>query len=193
MPRRRQHRVQRHFRPALPRRSIIWLPQFAPEVAARIDRFRAQHDPLAPLVPPHVALVFPFHANLTALQLASHLKHVTEGWPVLPLTFRGVGRATSVNGLYTLLMCDLRRDAVVTLHDRLYAGPLAGFLRADIPYEPHLTLAADEDIAAHEATQAEAELYFRESYAAVLRDLALVRHHDDGTISFEARISLDRA
>jgi 2'-5' RNA ligase len=32
------------------------------------------------------------------------------------------------------------RAALVRLHDRLYAGPLAPCLRTDIAFEPHLTL-----------------------------------------------------
>jgi hypothetical protein len=37
------------------------------------------------------------------------------------------------------------RSAVVELHDRLYRGVLAPFLRDDIAYDPHLTLARTDD------------------------------------------------
>lgn len=192
MPRR--HKRTLTFRPPLPRRAIVWFPIFEdPLHHARIAQFRAAHDPLATHVAPHVALVYPFHANLSVAQLESHIKHVSAGWPVLPVTFRGIAHAASGAGLFTLLQCDMRREALTALHDRLYRGPLAGFLRPDLAYEPHITIGRDGTPAALEATIADAELRLRESVRATLRELTVVRYNDDGTIKTEAVVPLDRA
>jgi 2'-5' RNA ligase len=177
------------FRPPLPRRAIVWFPQFDdPKHLARIEGFRVVHDPLGSKIASHVALVFPFHANLTVAQLASHIKHVTAGWPVLPASFHGV---ESVQGEFVLLMCDLRKDALTELHDRLYRGVLKAFLRDDIAYTPHITLARGRHHDEFEAKLAEAELYFRDSYRTTLRELSIVTLADDGTIVVEQTVSLN--
>ncbi len=159
----------------------------------RLQNFRLVHDPLGARIAPHVAVVFPFHANLTVIQLASHIKRATAGWPVLPVTFRCVQSASSQNGLFTILVCDLRSEAIIELHDRLYKGVLAGFLRDDIPYQPHITLAQSYTAPAFEAALADAELRFRETYRATLRELCIVTHAPDGTITVEETISLSRS
>jgi 2'-5' RNA ligase len=189
-----RHRyVRKQFRPPLPRRSIVWFPNFdSPDSLVRIQRFRLEHDPLRAAIAPMLALVFPFHANLTVAQLASHIKRTTLGWPVLPVTFRGVESVVSARGLFTLLMCDLRHEAITELHDRMYRGVLAGFLRDDIEYRPHITLAQSNTHSAFESTLADAELRFRETYRATMRELAIITHAADGTISVDETVPLSR-
>jgi 2'-5' RNA ligase len=187
MPRRNVTKLR--FRPPLPRRAIVWIPSLPPPTAARIARFRGTHDPLAQKIDAHVSLVFPFHANLSVAQIASHIKRITFGWPVLPVTFRGVD---SVQDRFALLMCDLRAAALTELHDRLYTGPLAGFLRDDIVYRPHITLGRAETDAAFLPMLADAELLFRDTYAATCSALSIVRHNDDGTIVIEEAVGLSR-
>ena len=189
----RKRYVSKTFRPSLPRRAIVWFPTFEEPVGMqRLQSFRLVHDPLGARIAPHVAVVFPFHANLTVIQLASHIKRVTAGWPVLPVTFRGVQTVSSPNGLFTILMCNLRSEAIIELHDRLYKGVLAGFLRDDIRFEPHITLAQSYTAPAFEASLADAELRFRDTYRATLRELCIVTHAPDGTIAVEETIPLSR-
>ncbi len=185
---RRRNVRQLTFRPPLPRRAIVWFPQFSDAtMGARIQRFRLDHDPLAASIAPHVSIVFPFHANLTVTQLASHIKHATAGWPALPATFRGV---ETVQGEFILLMCDLRRDAITELHDRLYQGVLRAFLRDDIVYQPHITIGRSRQTAEFEQKRAEAELRFRDTYPAILRELSIVTLNDDGTIDVNKTVSI---
>ncbi|MCA2997483.1 MAG: 2'-5' RNA ligase family protein [Burkholderiales bacterium] len=189
---RRRH-LRKQFRPSLPRRAIVWFPKFeAPEGLLRLQRYRLEHDPLGAKIAPHLAVVFPFHASLTVAQLVSHVKRATVGWPVLPVTFRGVESVASPRGLFTLLMCDLRHEAVTELHDRLYRGVLAGFLRDDIEYRPHITLAQSNTNAAFDAALADAELRFRDTYRATMRDLSIITHAADGTITIDKTVSLSR-
>ena len=46
---------------------------------------------------------------------------------------------------HVFLVPDAGHAALITLHDRLYTGPLAGHLRLDIPYIPHITVKAARD------------------------------------------------
>jgi 2'-5' RNA ligase len=178
------------LRPALPRRGIVWIPSLAPERAAeRVARFRDRFDPHAARIAPHVSLVFPFPTTLTATQVASHVKRVTAGWPVLPVSFRGV---ESIQNRFAVLMCDLRAAAITELHDRLYSGVLAGHLREDLEYQPHITLGSTDQPGAFDEMLAEAELYFRDSITATCRELNVVRYGDDGTITSEATVPLSR-
>jgi 2'-5' RNA ligase len=179
------------FRPPLPRRAVVWFPQFEDSLALeRIQRFRLSHDPLAEKLPPHLTLVFPFHANLSVTQLASHIKRSTTGWPALPASFRGV---ESVQGEFALLMCDLRREAIIELHNRLYRGVLRSFLRDDINYLPHITLGRSRITAEFDAMLADAELRFRDTWRATLRELSILTLADDGTITIEQTVALNIA
>jgi len=189
----RNRYVRKQFRPSLPRRAIVWFPKFeAAESLLRLQRYRLEHDPLGAKIAPHLAVVFPFHANLTVAQLVSHIKRSTAGWPVLPETFRGIESVASSRGLFTLLMCDLRNEAVTELHDRLYRGVLAGFLRDDIEYRPHITLAQSNTNTAFDNALADAELRFRDTYRATMRELSIITHAADGTITIDETVSLSR-
>ena len=49
--------------------------------------------------------------------------------------------------MHLYLLPDQGRAVIVQLHYRLYQGPLAPYLRADLPYLPHITMgmAPDEE------------------------------------------------
>ncbi len=189
MPKSRRHSRKLTFRPPLPRRAIVWFPIFEDtELNARIARFRALYDPLHTKLAPHVALVFPFHANMSVAQIASHVRRTLAGWPLIPVTFHNV---EGVADKFVLLMCELRRDAVIALHDKLYRGVLKQFLRNDMTYQPHITLGAGETYADYIAILADAELLFRGTTAATLRNLAIVTYHDDGRITVDETVTIE--
>jgi 2'-5' RNA ligase len=177
----------RHPKPPGRMLAVVWLPNWARDHP--VERFRAQHDPQAQLAPAHVHLVFPFTSSLTALQLSAHVKRVVQQWPVIPATFRFPELLLNE---YILLPAQQGSAALTALHDALYRGVLASYLRADIEYRPHITigrlaqlqrpgLSADEQAAranrADEVLQA-AEL--REETGAVLRELAVVEYVQQG-------------
>jgi 2'-5' RNA ligase len=189
MPHRRNVR-KLALRPALPRRAIVWFPAFPDD--AKVETFRAAHDPLASVTRAHVHLVFPFHANLTSVQIASHVRRIVSAWPPLPVTFR------DVEGLldeFVLLMVRERETALTALHDALYTGVLKGFLRSEIPYRPHVTIARAESRETFPAILSAAEQQFGagrgREWRLVLRELAVVTLHPDGTISHDHTISLN--
>jgi 2'-5' RNA ligase len=183
MPRRRLH-----LRPALPRRALAWFP--SPEAFAATQAFRQKHDPLAARLAPHVTLVFPFESNLGDVQVAAHVRRVVGRWPAIPVRFGGFGH---FNGDWVYRRIARGREALLELHDRLYRNAFAPFLRADLPYEPHLTIArATVTLDAHALIrQAEAELSRPDE--AVLRELALCRFGLDGTLDCRTRFALGHA
>src|SRR5687768_17772502 len=75
-------------RPRQPRFAVAWFPRFAG--IERIEAFRARHDPMASLIPAHLALVFPFPTSLTRLQVETHVRRVASRFPVVPVSFRSV-------------------------------------------------------------------------------------------------------
>ena len=173
-------------RPPLPRRAIVWLPPA--DVVADIEGFRALHDPLAQALPAHVTLVFPFASALGAMQVAAHVRRSVARWPALPVRLQGLGHFHA-DWLY--LKVTRGAEAVTALHDRLYRGSLAPFLRRDLPYEPHLTIARAPDPARCDALLADAaRAGLDRPRDAILRTLTLCTVRADGTISIDDEFGL---
>jgi 2'-5' RNA ligase len=175
------------FRPraALLRRAVVAFP--AAGALDDIEAFRHRHDPMHASIDAHVTLVFPFASTLSALQIATHVRKVSHGWPPLPIRLEGVGAYT---GEWVHLRVTRGRDAIVELHDRLYRRALAHFLRREFDYEPHLTIARANDAGACDEIVAAARAAFRQPLDAVLRSLTIVAVHDDGRVVREADVGL---
>jgi 2'-5' RNA ligase len=173
-------------RPPLPRRAIVWFPP--PDVVADIERFRALHDPLARAIAAHVTLVFPFGSTLGTVQVAAHVRRAVARWPPLPVRFEGLGH---FHADWVHLRVSLGRAAVTALHDRLYRGALAPFLRPELPYEPHLTIGrADDPLACDEVLGAARAQRLDRPRDAVVRTLTLCSVYDDGGVTPEMEFGL---
>ncbi|MGR3502462.1 2'-5' RNA ligase family protein [Pseudaestuariivita sp.] len=122
---------------------------FAPESAARIDAFRAAHEPeRARLVRPHITLVFGVSAQHQ--QAVSDLvDHVAAETRVMPVVFdqHAIRHDPFENKHKLFLLCGAGGDHVTTLHRQLYDGPHRAELSADHPFEPHLTVASYDALA----------------------------------------------
>lgn len=181
MPRRRV--VQR---PPLPRRAIVWFPPA--EAVVDVERFRAAHDPLARAIAAHVTLVFPFASTLGMVQVAAHVRRATAHWPPLPVRFEGIG---DFHADWVHLRLSLGRAAVTALHDRLYRGALAPFLRVELPYEPHLTIGrADDPAGCQDLVRAARAQRLERPRDAVMRTLTLCRVRNDGGVTPEMEFAL---
>jgi 2'-5' RNA ligase len=180
---RRRHRLQR--RPALPRRAIVWFPPA--EVLRDVEAFRIRHDPLASALPAHVTLVFPFESTLSALQVAAHVRRVVARWPQLPVR---IERADALLGEWVNLRMTGGRAAVVELHDRLYRGVLAPFLRRELHYDPHLTVGRANDADACPAMVEAARVALPHAIEATLDMLTVCALGTDGRIVREHTIGL---
>ncbi len=175
-------------RPRQPRYAVAWFPRF--EGVDRIETFRQRHDPMARIIPAHLALVFPFPTSLTRLQVETHVRRVAARFPVIPISFRAVRPCASE---FLFLMASRGAAAVAELHDRLYTRGLAPHLRNEIPYEPHITLARHPALADLDAALAEARDTFGREFTDTLREVTLVAVDPDGRIAPLANIPLDTA
>jgi 2'-5' RNA ligase len=109
----------------------------------RIEAVRRRHDPHHAVIGAHVTLVFPFETP-DADTAAIHLAGVAErrGAIALWLSAYLAVRDVSDSRSHVFLVPDQGRAEIEDLHDALYSGPLAGQLRPDIPFIPHVTVAA---------------------------------------------------
>ncbi len=180
MPRLRQPR------PPLPRFAVAWFPSF-PGIE-RIEAFRARHDPMARHVAAHVTLVFPFGTVLTALQLETHVHRVASSWPPIQVTFRAVRLHANE---FVFLMAARGATSIVALHDKLYTRSLRGHLRPEFPFEPHITVARNDDAGIVERAFDEAREAFAGEFSDVMRDLTLLAVDPDGKIERLRNIALD--
>ena len=158
------------LRPTLPRRAVVWFPQFANQTV--IDRFRGTHDPLAQALPPHVTLVFPFNSRLTLDQLAAHAQKVLRMWPCFPVVMHGFWSAQNE---FIGVGAQVGAEAMIEMHDRLYRGPLAEFLRSEFDYAPHITLAKTLQPNQFESLSRAATIVTRETFRDLMRTLTIIR------------------
>jgi hypothetical protein len=99
-------------------------------------------------VPPHFTLVFPVTA-IDEASLIRHTRRVAEESAAINFRLR---TALAVKdplseATHVFLVPEEGFAAIVRLHDRLLTGPLADALRLDIPFIPHVTVAAFADAA----------------------------------------------
>ena len=124
---------------------IFALLEMADKEAAWIEEIRRRHDPQADLVPAHVTLVFPCEVSDTTC-VANHAAATAS--TVAAIDFRLVSavvvRDSFAPRSQVFLVPDLGAEPITVLHDRLNDGPLSPFLRSDIPYAPHVTVAATD-------------------------------------------------
>ena len=173
-------------RPPLPRRALVWFP--AASTLAPVERFRAAHDPLSAALPAHVTLVFPFESTLGSVQVAAHVRRAIARWPALPVRFEGLGH---FHADWVYLRVTRGYAAVEALHDRLYRGALAPFLRRDLPYEPHLTIArATPALSSDALLEAARQAGLDRARDDVMRTVTLVRVMRNGRIETEAEFGL---
>ncbi len=171
--------------PPLPRRAIVWfLPS---EVSGDVEAFRAGHDPTARTVAAHVTLVFPFASALSSVQVAAHVRRIASRWPVLPAEFAG---SDAFEARFVYLRMTRGRQALAELHDQLYRGVLAPFLRQDFRYELHLTIGVADDVDACNAMLAQAAAALRQPIAATVASLCVVTLRSNGRIERGAEIPL---
>ena len=117
------------------RRVIVAFPQFVG--LDRVEAVRRRYDPLALLTAAHITLVFPFDSELTADEVAAHVRDAVRGVRPFPVHLEGV---TAHEGEYLFLNVKHGNDALIALHDRLYSGLLAPFLSREHTYVPHVTV-----------------------------------------------------
>jgi 2'-5' RNA ligase len=123
-----------------------------------IESFRTKHDPQSTRLPAHFTLVFPTDA--TPRLLEAELETAVAQWQPIRFAIRRaeVVRDAVGGGAHVFLTPDDGSAEIAALHDRLYAGMLRPHLRADVPFIPHVTIAAAPDQLAGEYLASELDM-----------------------------------
>ena len=172
---------------------VLAYPELAPEDNVRIEIIRAVHDPAHERVRAHFTLVYPLPDNPEQLGVEAVSKVIhAAATEFAPISFV-LRSAIPFNDLLgpdtnVFLMPDEGFGAIVRLHDRLYAGPLAGELRLDLPTVPHITVARRRDPQAGKRL-ADTLNTRHSAIAGTLAALYLVTH-DDRTVRTIGRVAL---
>jgi 2'-5' RNA ligase len=107
-----------------------------------IVELRRRYDPLAEQIDPHITLVFPFESPLPPQALRAHLVSAMCGVSAFPIRLAEI---TGHEAEYLFLNVKRGNDALIELHDRLYAGPLAEHRSMQHTYVPHVTVGRVSD------------------------------------------------
>ena len=99
--------------------------------------FRMKYEPYASLMPVHVPFVFPTPEEVGRKKLEAHISKVLKDWKPFHVHFCKLEK-TWDHWLY--VGAEEGHDQVVQLHDHLYTGILAPYLRKDLPFHPHIGL-----------------------------------------------------
>ncbi|MDM5188951.1 2'-5' RNA ligase family protein [Bacillus sp. DX4.1] len=107
-----------------------------------IEEIRKRHDPLFGLISPHITLVFPFEGTFSNGELKQHIIESVDG--LKPISITIAENVTNEEECLYLLV-EKGKEKIEELHDRLYRGFLADYLRENIPYIPHVTVGRNAD------------------------------------------------
>lgn len=124
---------------------IISYPEISQADFRWIQGIREEHDRQYKIVRPHVTFVFPT-AKLSIEQLAQHAEEKVRGESkiAIELTEATVVEDGSKKYFHVFLVPSTGKEKIITLHNLLYTGDLASELRLDIPFIPHVGIAANE-------------------------------------------------
>ena len=153
--------------------AVVSYPRLEEADRQWIESIRARHDPQADRIGVHLTLVFP--AEAPPDDVAAEVSVVARSLTPIPFTIRRAKAVPDVigGGGHVFLVPDEGRDEIARLHDRLYEGVMRPHLRMDIPFTPHLTVAAhaDVDLCEHLARALNLD---RRTVSGTLRSLDLV-------------------
>ena len=114
--------------------SIVYYPDLQDQ---RVEQFRKEHDPYVRLIRDHMTIVFPFSAKLGLSVLENHMLAVLTKWRPFDIHFEGIEKSWDH---WLFLTLSKGEDEFIAIHDALYTGVLAPFLREDIKFKPHVAL-----------------------------------------------------
>jgi 2'-5' RNA ligase len=123
-------------------RFAVAYPTFGETDRAVIQAMRARHDPQFALLDPHVTLLFPLEASLA--DVVNEARAAARDIAPFSIRLRSAKavRDTEAGGGRVFLIPDEGAREVTLLNSRLYAGVFRWAHRADIPFVPHITVAA---------------------------------------------------
>lgn len=102
-----------------------------------IDQLRSKYDPYYNLIGPHITLIFPTPDSVSIKDLRDHVQQIVSKHT--PFDIRLSGLDKSWDHWLNLLIKEGNQE-LINLHDELYMGVMAPFLRNDLPFVPHVGL-----------------------------------------------------
>lgn len=121
-------------------------PTISAADADRLEIFRRRHDPHHAIVAAHFTMVFACR-GIDELAYIEHVSSVSRASAPVSFSCRYamLGTDDEDERGYVYLVPDEGFSGISRLHDALYSGLLSSHLRLDIPFVPHITLAASTD------------------------------------------------
>lgn len=114
--------------------AIVHYPEIDTE---KIELFRKKHDPTYKLIRSHITVVFRVDQSVSVQSLFDHVRTVLEHWRSFDIELSGFTKSWDH---WLFLTLTKGNEKVTRLHDELYEGILAPYLRTDIEYIPHIGL-----------------------------------------------------
>ena len=126
---------------------VIARPVFDAGTLDRLETIRSAHDPFHDRIGPHLTFVFGVQKR-DADDIAEEVRRLAAGLPAFAFdaAFISVRHDVVTRRFYAGLIPERGVTAMLDLHARLHAGWLRKYLRRDIDFSPHITLARNEDI-----------------------------------------------
>jgi 2'-5' RNA ligase len=135
----------------MPQLAVVSYPILDEADRRWVESIRASHDPQAARLAAHFTLVFP--ADVPLGEVAVEVAAVARSTAPIRFIIRRAKpvRDTVGDGGHVFLVPDEGAHAIATLHDQLYRGVLRPHLRKNVPFVPHITVAAALDFSRCEA------------------------------------------
>ncbi len=126
---------------------VVAYPDLAPADYERIQLCRREHNTLYNIIEPHFTIVFSV-PDMELDEFATEVKKQVAGMAAIPFTLRcTVVNKDSFSAYYdALLVPDEGFSGITKLHDRLYSRKLWRYLRLDVSYIPHMSIANSLDV-----------------------------------------------
>ncbi len=127
----------------------VAFPSLSETDARFIAGIRAKHDRQVSMLGPHFTLLFGCD-RVDETSYVDHVRAVAASTMAFQFACLETEPDGDDNGGLVYLVPELGRMDIVTLHDQLYAGPMAPYLRKDKRFVAHMTIghAASLDAAA---------------------------------------------
>jgi len=168
----------------MPRLAVISYPALRAADRDWIESIRATRDPQAARLAAHFTLVFP--AEVASDRVAEEIAAVAGSVRPIPFVIRAARAVRDVfhRRGHVFLVPEEGSREIAWLHDRLYEGVFKRHFRGDIPFAPHITVAAARDFAWCETFADELERRALE-IPGMLRDIELVSVAGGAVVSVE--------
>jgi 2'-5' RNA ligase len=168
---------------------IVARPLFGKAELEWLTRLRATHAHTPG--PPEFTLAFPGAAEVPE-DVVGHVAAVGAATPRIHFVLRSavIVPEAGAGTWHVFLVPEEGFGAIIRLHDRLHVGPLAGFLRPEQPYIPHLTVVTVGDF--ERARHTKAQLNARDLAVSGRIDEIELRRRDGDTVRRVAKVALGR-